>query len=237
MFVARELKASLRTRSVGVTPRRSATASKLTTEWQHVNVSAWRAAMATAPCQPALRNVHGAGSIRWRTRRMGAARHDQTDARSRRVFNPFTNRPTRTQSQVQPSHMTLVSRRHCHRASQGRRRRPAGRREITFLHARGPGAAVFLLDRRPPEWRGGGSSSAGGARQATLLQRPAPSGVTPHRGRKPELMAGHSFRSGAGSRSWALAVATSAAAITAPGGQPSAQFNAWPPPCLAAVSR
>ena len=236
MFVARELKASLRTRSVGVTPRRSATASKLTTEWQHVNVSAWRAATATAPCQPALRNVHRAGSIRWRTRRMGAAHYGQTDARSRRGINSIPS-PTRPLSgSAQPgSHMTLVSCRHCHRASQGSRRPPGwpARKSRSCTRA-GDAARGFLLDRRPPERRG-----------RRLLFRASTAGYTAtaagaERGHPPPRLDGrvngrafriHSVRGRARAVGRSLPLPALAAAVAAPGGQPSAQFNAWPPPC------
>ena len=152
------------------------------------------------------------------------ASHGRSAARSNR--RPITSR---IQSLHQPSHPLSVSgsaqphdARLVPSLPPGKPRKPTP--------ARGTRPAGFYWTDGRRSGAAGGSSSAR-ARQATLLQRPAPSGVTPHCGRKPELMAGHSFRSGAGSRGWALAVATSAAAITAPGGQPSAQFNAWPPPC------
>jgi hypothetical protein len=163
------------------------------------------------PASPALlRNVHRAGSIRWRTHGMGAAQHGQTDALSRRGIQSL-HPPAR--SQVQPTHLTLVL-----SLPPGKRRKPTpGRREITFLHARG--GRGFLLERRPPERRGRRLLSRG-ARQATAAGAER---CHPRRGRKAELMAGHSFRSGAGGRARAVGPALLRSLLQGAIGSPSIQ--------------
>ena len=231
------LKASLRTRSVGSPPaaarrRPSLPRSGNTSTCPH-GARPWRLPPASPPCATSTGQGAYAGA-------RVAYSHGRSALRSNR--RPITSwysipSPTRPLSgSAQPgSHMTLVSCRHCHRASQGSRRPPGwpARKSRSCTRA-GDAARGFLLDRRPPERRG-----------RRLLFRASTAGYTAtaagaERGHPPPRLDGrvngrafriHSVRGRARAVGRSLPLPALAAAVAAPGGQPSAQFNAWPPPC------